>query len=135
VASIDGLVYLDASALVKRVVREPESSALLEHLVGRPRLITNQIAVVEVIRAVRIADPSGQAEAAARKMLAELALVELDLTLLEHAAVLGPRRLRTLDAMHLATALVVGPDELIAYDRRLLDAAAEAGLTVASPGA
>jgi predicted nucleic acid-binding protein len=135
VATTDHLLYLDASALVKRIVREPESDALRERLQSWPRLTTSEIAVAEALRAARLADPSGRAEAVARAMLVELTLVEVDRTLLEHAAVAGPPHLRTLDAIHLATALAVEPDELVAYDRRLLEAAADAGLRVSSPGA
>ena len=45
-----------------------------------------------------------------------------------------PPRLRMLDAIHLATALYVDADEVVAYDRRLLDAAEEQGLSTAAPG-
>lgn len=53
---------------------------------------------------------------------------------LTDAAALGSRSVRTLEAVHLATALYVDADELVAYDRRLLDAAQSQGLSTASPG-
>ena len=61
-------------------------------------------------------------------------LVALSAQLLRSARTLAAGAVRTLDAIHLASALRIEPDELLAYDRRLLDAATEYGLTVASPG-
>jgi hypothetical protein len=126
---------VDASALVKLVIDERESAGLRRHLTSQPSLATNEIAVVEVLRAVKLADPSGAAASEASRMLDEATLVEIDATVLKLAAQVGPPELRTLDAIHLATALELGPDEFVAYDRRLLDAAALAGLSVSSPGA
>ena len=131
----DRLRYLDASALVKLVVAEPESEALARWLGPEPRIASSEVAISELVRAVRLADARAEVADRARRRLEETTLVELSRNLLERAATVGPPRLRTLDAIHLATALAIEPDELVAYDRRLLDAAAEAGLTVASPGA
>jgi predicted nucleic acid-binding protein len=70
-----------------------------------------------------------------RLLRAGLRVVDLGRPVVERAAVLPPAGLRTLDALHLATALIVGPtDGLVAYDLRLLDAAAAAGLAVQHPG-
>ena len=64
-----------------------------------------------------------------------LRIVDLGRPVIERAAALPPVGLRTLDALHLATALAVGPtDGLVAYDLRLLEAAAAAGLAVLHPG-
>lgn len=131
----DRLRYLDASALVKLVVAEPESEPLARFLGREPRIASSEIAITEVVRAVRLADSRGEVADRARRRLEETTLVELTRDLLERAATVGPPRLRTLHAIHLATALEVAPDELVAYDRRLLDAAAASGLSVASPGA
>jgi predicted nucleic acid-binding protein len=131
----DALLYLDASALVKLVVAEPESDSLARWLGPEPRMASSEIAISEVLRAVHLADSRREIAGRARRRLEETSLIELSRDLLEHAATVGPPRLRTLDAIHLATALQVQPDELVAYDRRLLDAAAAAGLSVASPGA
>jgi hypothetical protein len=98
-------------------------------------MASSEIAISEVLRAVHLADSRREIAGRARRRLEETSLIELSRDLLEHAATVGPPRLRTLDAIHLATALQVQPDELVAYDRRLLDAAAAAGLSVASPGA
>jgi predicted nucleic acid-binding protein len=61
-------------------------------------------------------------------------LVDVTDALLRAAAGLASSSVRTLDAIHLASALRVEPDELVAYDRRLLAAGAENGLDVISPG-
>jgi predicted nucleic acid-binding protein len=68
--------------------------------------------------------------------LQRLVLLPIDEAVIHQAATLSPPSLRTLDAIHLATALSLGADLgiLIAYDERLLHAAAERGLPVASPG-
>jgi len=132
---VSDLRYLDASALVKLVVAEPESDPLARWLGPEPRIASSEIAITEVVRAVRLADSRSELVDRARRRLEETTLVELSRDLLERAATVGPARLRTLDAVHLATALALEPDEFVAYDRRLLGAAEAAGLTVASPGA
>lgn len=71
----------------------------------------------------------------ADRLLKACELVEVDDSILDHAKKLVDPGLRALDAIHLASALLVGPHELIAYDRRLLRAAERAGLNTASPGA
>jgi predicted nucleic acid-binding protein len=135
VASVEGTVYLDASALVKLVIDEPESDALRRYVRGGHVVVTSEIAMVEVRRAVRLSNPSSQTSEDTRALLDEAWLVELDVGLMEQAALIGPPRLRTVDAIHLATALQIEPDEFLAYDHPLLAAAAAAGLSVASPGA
>jgi predicted nucleic acid-binding protein len=131
--AISSFAYLDSSALVKLVVAEPETRALRAHVAGRP-LGSSEIALVEVVRACKRAG-APTVERAARRLVSGAFLVRVDRALLERAAELTSGRLRSLDAIHLASALHVRPDELIAYDRRLLEAAAGAGLTVSSPGA
>ena len=96
-------------------------------------MASSEIAIVEVGRACRRARPD--AERAGRRLLEGVFLAKLDRQLLEDAAELTSEALRSLDAIHLASALALEPDEFLTYDRRLLVAAAEAGLTVASPGA
>jgi predicted nucleic acid-binding protein len=98
-------------------------------------MTSSELAIVELARVEKATQPSGTARATAHGLLAEVDLVSVTRGLLEQAAELTSSRVRSLDAIHLATALAIVPDELVAYDRRLLDAAAEAGLTVASPGA
>jgi predicted nucleic acid-binding protein len=127
--------YLDASALVKLVLREPETGALRRHVAGAERRSSSAIAIVEVTRAAKVGDPHPATQAEVRRILGETDLVFPDRVLLEHAAELTSGRTRSLDAIHLATALLVEPDEFVAYDGRLLEAAAAAGLRVSSPGA
>jgi len=120
---------------VKLVVEEPESAALERHLEGTPLLVTSRIALVEVLRATALANPAPEVRREAERLLSACMLVEVGDGILRTAAAPASATLRTLDAIHLASALRVEPDELVAYDRRLLDAAAERGLAVSSPGA
>lgn len=129
------LVYLDSSAIVKLVVREPESGALFDWLVAWPERIGSVIARVEVLRALR---RSGAGEAARRRaldVLGRIALMPIDRPLLDAASELGPPDLRSLDAIHLATALSVRADlaGLVTYDDRLAAAAARSRIEVWGP--
>ena len=85
-------------------------------------------------RAAVVANPASGFREASR-LLETCELVDVDPEILDHARSLVDRSLRALDAVHLASALLVGSDELIAYDRRLVEAAERAGVTTASPGA
>jgi hypothetical protein len=90
--------------------------------------------VVEVSRASALANPSPEVREEVDKLLASCMLVAVSARLLRSARELAAATVRTLGAIHLASALRIEADELLAYDRRLLAAAAERGLTVASPG-
>ena len=129
-----GLIYLDASAIVKLVVEEPESPALRDALRDRPRRVSSALALVEVhLAAARRspAPPSGRV----RTILAGLTLIPVDQPALECAAGLGEYGLRALDAVHLATARSLDEDLdcFIAYDQRLLGAAETSGLSIEEP--
>ena len=127
------LAYLDASALVKLVVEEPESAALRVALGSWPRRASSRIVVVEVVRAARRRALS--TERLALRLLANIALLEDDNRLLASAALSEPTDLRTLEAIHLASALRLRRNlaAFVSYDERQLAAAAAAGLPVASP--
>jgi predicted nucleic acid-binding protein len=129
------VVYLDSSAIVKLVVTEPESGALRLYLASREERVASGLARVEVIRALRRVH--GNARDLLRRadeVLGGIALVAVDDPVLRDAAALAPRGLRSLDAVHLATALSLdGIEAVVTYDRRLSAAAAEAGLDVAAP--
>lgn len=129
------LVYLDSSALVKLVVRETESLALLTFLGSRPRRISSVIAAVEVPRAIRRAVSSDSVRRRASQVLSGVALLALDRGVIERAAELEPRASRTLDAIHLASALSLGADLecFVVYDERLGAEALRAGLRVVKP--
>lgn len=118
---------------MKLVIQEPESAALARYLARGQVLATSRVALVEVPRATAIANPTAEARRETTKFLASCMLVEVTDALLRRAAELASASIRTLDAIHLASALRVEPDELVAYDRRLTAAAAEHGLAVASP--
>jgi predicted nucleic acid-binding protein len=96
-------------------------------------LATSRIALVEVARAAALANPSDEVQAEVDKLLGSCILVAVSAQLLRSARTRARAALRTLDAIHLASALRIEPDELVAYDRRLLTAAAEHRLKVSSP--
>lgn len=131
--------YADSSALVKLVLSEPESAALSRFLKGRGRTLTSRIATVEVSRAVTRSagkSQSPQQTAVLASLWETVDIAELDPRICVAAAGLEPVGLRSLDAIHLASALAIG-DELdifITYDMRLADAARAHGLTVLAPG-
>ena len=129
------LVYLDSSALVKLVLPEPESRALLEYIATRPDRVTSAIATVEVVRAACRASDDPAVEQRAREVVAGVNLLTLHDELLDEAAKVFPRRLRALDALHLATALRLGGDleAMVAYDAALAEAARNAGIRVVAP--
>ena len=129
------LVYLDSSALVKLVVREPESVALLTFLREHGERASSTLALTEVPRALRRAGFGRVEGRRARAVLGGVALVDADRHILLAAAALEPPTLRTLDAIHLATALTLGRDlaALVTYDRQLTEAAGRAQVEVAAP--
>lgn len=120
---------------MKRVVAEPESAALESHLAQGQVVATSGIAIVEVLRATAIANNAAEVQREAEALLASCMLIEASDSLLRSAAELASASIRTLDAIHLASALRIQPDEFVAYDRRLAAAAAGRGLAVTSPGA
>jgi len=132
------MLYLDTAALVKLVRREVASDALVDWLAAQPDelLLSSALAEVELPRALRHTEPA--LLAAIPALLARIALYEIDALVRATAAAYTDPTLRSLDAIHLATADAVLADDLTAfvtYDRHLLTAAAALGLPTASPGA
>jgi predicted nucleic acid-binding protein len=129
-----GAVYLDCSAIVKLVVREPETDALLGFLAPGRLQVTSAVARVEVLRAVR--RHGRTATARARRLLDSLSLLVLDDALLDHAAAIDGGELRSLDAIHIASAQQLEGElqALVTYDQRVLTAAQALGLPVNQPG-
>jgi predicted nucleic acid-binding protein len=128
------LLYADSSALVKLVVSEPESAALRAYLEAAPyALVTSRLALVEVVRAVGIASPGPNGQSRAEQLLESCLLVDVSPELLRAASRLASREVRTIDAIHLASAQRVGADEVLAYDRRLTAPARRAGLVTTNP--
>lgn len=117
------------------MIDEPESDALKSYLEEGPALATSVLALVEVQRAAALAGPSDAVRAETERLLRSCYLVELTDAVLAAAAELASATVRTLDAIHLASALHIGADSFLAYDRRLLTAARERGLEVTHPGA
>jgi predicted nucleic acid-binding protein len=122
------------TAIVKLIVAEPESEALRRFLKPRPERVTSALSRVEVIRAVR-----AQGEPAmkrALRVLAAIRLLRLDDAVLDAAARLDPRVLRSLDAIHIASARELGGDLecLVTYDRRMHEATSMLGISVRAPG-
>ena len=126
------LVYADSSALIKLVIRERESAVLKRWLTGK-RVVSSRIAEVEVSRGARRSgrEPRPSVE----ELLGEIDLIELGDRVVSRAVRLDPPELRSLDAIHLATALSIADDldGFVTYDRQLGRAASAAGLSVASP--
>jgi predicted nucleic acid-binding protein len=128
-------VYLDSSALVKLIVPEAETAALLAYLADHPRQVTSRLAHVEVARA---AARLGLSEAPrVDAVLAMVSVSELDAEIAALAARVGPVGLRTLDAIHLASALRLAGvlSAVVTYDARQAQAAGGLGLVVVAPGA
>jgi predicted nucleic acid-binding protein len=125
--------YVDTSALVKTVIVEAESAALRRWLKPRRSLASCDLIRVEAVRAVRMADPDAVHDL--RRAIATLTLLRLDEDLLTVAADLEPPLLRSLDAIHLAGALQLGPDlaGILTYDQRMADGAEALGLNVVAP--
>lgn len=125
--------YLDSSAIVKLAVREDESVALRRYLRRRRPLVSSSLARTEVMRALL---PGGDdAVAAGWKVLSRLDLVRISTGVLDDAAVLLSSELRSLDAIHLATARRLGQDlgSLVTYDERMTEAATHLGHRVVAP--
>jgi uncharacterized protein len=125
--------YLDSSAIVKLAVREDESVALRRYLRRRRPLVSSSLARTEVIRALL---PAGEdAVAAGRRVLTRLDLVRVGTGVLDEAALLLPVDLRSLDAIHLATARRLGRDlgAILTYDERMAEAARHLGHRVVAP--
>ncbi len=127
------VAYLDASAIVKTVIREPGSTSLRRYL-GRATVhATSALSRAEVIRAIRRADAGAVPRALAA--LDALFLIGVTRSLLDAAGALDPAELRTLDAIHLASAQMLVPRlaAIVTYDARMAAAAAALGMPVEAP--
>ena len=129
------MIYFDTSALVKLVFEEAESMALTEWLSVRTDVpkISSDLSTVELLRTCRRIDEDAIEDA--KLLLGGIDLLPMDRGIVEKATTLVPEELRSLDAIHLASALSVKEDltALVAYDVRLCSAAQEAGIEVVSP--
>lgn len=130
------MIYLDSSALLKLLVEESESAALASWMAERSTTpaVSSELAKLEVVRAARRLDTA--VVSAARTLLSQIDLVPLSGGLIEEAAEVGQPTLRSLDAIHLVSALSIRSDltAFVAYDHRLAAAAQSAGLPLSRPG-
>jgi uncharacterized protein len=134
------VIYLDSSAVVKLVRNEAGTAQLVTWLRRRRTnpLVSSALVEVEVPRALRRYAPSALVDVPA--VLARLYRVEIDATIRATAAAYQDDSLRSLDAIHLATAQLLMSesseklDAFVAYDRRLLSAAAAMRMPIVSPG-
>lgn len=127
-------VYLDSSAFIKLLVEEAESAAVRTFLADRDaRRVSSALLRTESLRAVRDLGPD--ALATVREGLRRIDLIGIDDRILDAAGTLEPQVLRTLDAIHIATAMAVGDDLdlIVTYDERMVDAARLLGLPSATP--
>jgi predicted nucleic acid-binding protein len=129
----DRLVYLDSSAFVKLVIPEVESAALTSHLRRWSIAVSATLLRTEALRVAT--RHSSAAILLTRRALRDVAFIDLSRDLMDQAGILTPPTLRSLDAVHLATAMSLGDDldELVTYDARMASAAAACGLSVSSP--
>ncbi|MGE0881543.1 MAG: type II toxin-antitoxin system VapC family toxin [Acidimicrobiia bacterium] len=124
--------YLDTSALLKLLVRETHSAAMTRWAAGNDLWSSSLLAIEAHRAALRLDIPSGEIDA----LLDEITLVFPAPATFHAAQSIGQVNLRTLDALHLATALEIG-DELecvVTYDQRLAASASTLGLDVVAPG-
>lgn len=128
-------VYLDTSALAKLVFPEAESEALADWLDAWPDQVTSVLTRVELQRLLRWGRASSSLWTRAESVLSAVTLVKVDDPALRLAGDIRDRFLRTLDAVHLASALSIGdaPEAFVTYDARLAQAAKRARLNVVAP--
>ena len=127
------LTYIDSSAIVKLVVAEPESKALRRYLARRQPLVSSALARTEMARALL---PSGpEAVARGEEALRRIQLLRVNDRVLGEAGRMQPAELRSLDAIHLASAMQLGPAvrQIVTYDGRMAEAATAGGWSIASP--
>jgi predicted nucleic acid-binding protein len=129
------LIYLDTSAFLKTMFDEPESPAINRYLEGvnDPRFVSSTLLAIEARRGALRANPRRLPRV--DLALIRVAQIEMDGPVVETASRLPDPMLRSLDAIHLATALLIRSDVevLLSYDQRMLAAAAAHGLPTAAP--
>jgi predicted nucleic acid-binding protein len=126
--------YLDTSALVKLVVEEDESAELRQWIaLAESPLVTSDLSRTELVRAARRVAPSFAVEA--KLVLDSLLVLTLSAATFDVAGRLGPDALRSLDAIHVASALELGDDleGIVTYDTRMTDVARANGIVAFGP--
>lgn len=126
--------YLDSSALVKLIVEEEHTDPLRTYVREQDDdFVSSAVAIVEVLRAVSGLTPA--IVTSARSLLQDLALMDVEESVLYRGAELEPSTVRSLDAIHLASALALGGDlsEVVTYDEKMTEGAQQLGLKVRAP--
>ena len=126
-------IYLDTSAAAKVLVDEAESEALTAYLDderSNTEIVSSALLETELRR---LAGRLGLDQSAVSDLLTRIDLIDPSRSIFHEAGVLPGPTLRSLDALHLATALRIEADVVVAYDPRLLDAARDLGLAIDSP--
>ena len=128
------MFYCDSSALTKLLKPERDSQELVQLFEGNASLIGSALLRTELVRAMNRYLP--QYAAGIYRVLERVDLIPVDVGVLDAAGRMSPPSLRSLDAIHLASALTIREEleAFVAYDVRLLEAASALGLPVASPG-
>ncbi|MEJ7731955.1 MAG: type II toxin-antitoxin system VapC family toxin [Polyangiaceae bacterium] len=132
--SVERVTYLDSSAIVKLVVAEAESASLLRYLQQRRTLLSSALARTEVMRACLSLGASAQQRV--DSVLGRIDLVRVSDRVLTLAGELHPPTMRSLDAIHLATASLLGKESvarLVTYDTRMAAAARALGFSPVAP--
>lgn len=126
--------YIDTSAAAKLLVLEPDSDAMaswVQHAEDTNIELVSSLLLETELR--RFGLRSGIEQSSVTQVLGGIALAELPPSLFLEAGLLGETSLRTLDALHLASAIRLEVDELVTYDDRLAHAARALGLEVTAP--
>ena len=131
------VVYVDSSTLLRRVLAEPDADTtrqrLRQHLDSGDVLASSSLAWVEVSRAVRRLELGVREAETMTAALSGIAERPIDHDVVSLARRIGPPTLRSLEAIHLASALVIDADVLLSHDTRVLEAAAALGLATGAP--
>lgn len=131
------MIYVDSSAFLKLVWQEEQSQALDRYLRTHPhgdQLVSSALTIIETRRTVQRWAPDRMAKADLK--LGRVISIPITDPLIESASRLPDRMLRSLDAIHLATALMLRDDidVLVTYDRRMAEVAEASEISTASPG-
>ena len=126
------MIYLDSSAIVKLIGPEPEGGALRTALAGSPTA-SSDLAKVEVLRAVNRRWPALAERAGS--VLGGVVFVGMGAEVIRRAVMVQPTTVRSLDAIHIATALAFGNelDAMVTYDQRMAEAGRNSGIHVLAP--
>ena len=132
---IGSILYLDSSALVKLIVPEAETVPLLRFMLYWPYRLASQVGFVEVHRAVRRVSRDYELQRRAEEVLSTIHFMDIYMDILGEASLLEPLHLRSLDAIHIASALSLGREVggFVTYDRNMTEAARRMKLNVLAP--